>query len=1055
MIRWPVAREQRSTRGFASARPSAARRAGLPMARGAMGLVAGLLALAALWLGLLAASAQGGAWLGVRSARGPFARPATALQALPADPSPLPGAPCRVVGGGLTVDAEPGDSAWGPLQNAGGVTVTLTAVEVGWTGAASLVAVLAREGEARRALATGAFRSPALVTLDEPLQLGPGQTVELGIQVVADDGGAPWVPNLLVGYLAEGCRVALRPATAPRCPLTVEAPVTQPGGKHVDVAFRNAGAVADTIVALEIEWPAAANGGLRALTLDDAPLIVFDNAMAYAPATIDLTRWLRSGIQLPPGRRVRLGLEFENAAATRHYAVSAVTQGGCTLTSTTLIAAPDCGVTIDAFKATRETARLRLGNPRDVSRALTSVEAFWPARDGAAVIELLADGKSVWRGRTERSPAILALAAPVIVAGRSAVELTLRFDVPTGGAAQNEGEGAGPGGAFTLVAEFDGGCRVVYTSVAATDACDLSSAALVAVPSARAVTVDVTNGGVAATLQALAIGWNARNGALTGVEWAGVSLLAQPIRWSAAPYTLTVAAGTVPALQRNAPAALRLTFSDGAAPDGYALEMRFAAAGGAPCDTLWVTVPERAPETCLVAIDDLEADGAQVLAVIRNAGTGAGDALRWLELAWPGSAVLPALVEVSAQPDGAAQPRVLWTGLSSGSGARIDLGGVAQVAAGGSTLLRLRFAAPLTLVGDAVRTLTLTVGFESGCRARSALPGGARPDRVSFDGVVIGPLPTPLTRCCWRIQRLRSDDTLEVIDVQIGDATRIEPPGISPRPGDPVSVEALVHADGRLEAERVTVHRASRRVRLMGSIQRIGTLDANSGRPSHIVILDRVVRIDAATLIQGQLVVEAYALVEGEENADTTLTAATIVTAQANDDVTYVSGRRGVVQDAVFVGSEDDCVQRWRVDHYVVNVPRDAWSEQLGVCIKPARGDQVEISGGRLLAQGQAGAQEVIDATGVRLLTRRAERQASLREVTGRLVAVPDGGLLGTWRLALPEGGELAFEVRSLAVIDMRIAPPDPEAGVVVHARLQEVTPGVLLAQRVRTDWAD
>jgi len=1041
MIRWRTAREQRSARRAAPPRHPRAS--------------PGFVAAAGLIVGFSAALAEG-PWLAARgTAQAPALTHAVA-QATPVDPEPLPGTPCRVVGGGLAVEAEPGDAAWGPLQNAGSVTVSLTAVEVGWTGDADLVAVMARAGGATRNLAEGAFQSPALVPLDEPLSLGPGEVVELGVRVRSDGGVTPWVPHLLVGYVTEGCRVVLRPVEAPRCPLAAERPSAQAEGRHVDMAFRNAGAVTDTIVALEVDWPAAVNGALRALTLDDAPLVAFDGAVAYAPATIDLARWLGAGIALPPGKRVRLGLEFENPVAAGDYTISAVTAGGCTVAGTTLVAVPDCGVTVDAFKASGDAVRLRLSNPRDIARALTAVEAFWPAGDGTALVELLVDGRSAWQGRTEISPAVLGLAEPLAIDGRSAVELTLRFQGPEG-ALPGADDGSARLGAFTLVASLDGGCRVVYTSLAAPEACDLSAGALVAVPAERTVAIAVSNGGAAAALERLVIGWNARNGPLTGVAWDGVELLAEPVRWSAAPYTLTLAAEARPVIERNVPSALRLRFADGAAPDGYTVELAFATASGAPCDALWVTVPERTQEACAVSVDPVQVDAAAALAtaVIRHAGDGSGDVLRWVELAWPPLQALPDLVEVSVQPLGPVAPIVLWSGRSATSGARIDLGGLATLPAGGSTTLRLRFAAPLGLPGDGDPLLTLVLGFDSGCRARSAVPGDLSRGRVSFDGVLVGPLPSPLTRCCWRVQRLRADDTLETIALQVTDATRIEPPGIAPRAGDPVSVEALAHLDGRLEAERVSVHRASRRMRLMGSIQRVGPPTAGTNRPSHVVILDRIVRIDALTLIQGQLAEGAYALAEGEENPDATLTAATIVTAQTVDVVSYVSGRRGVVQDAVFVGSPDDCVQRLRVDHYTVNVPKDAWSDQGGLCVKPARGDQVEISGRRLLADGQSGGQEVIDATGMRLLTRRADREQSLREVTGRLVGVPAGGLLGTWRIAIEGGGEQAFEVRSLAVIDVRLAPPDPRAGILVHARLQEDTPGTFIAMRVRTDWAE
>lgn len=1052
MIRWRMATKQRAAAPAGDAGLGRAARRGLVRPRAGVATAPVLAALAVL-AGLGAVAARGGrpapdmgAGVAVPAAQGARA----ALQDPPEDPAPLPGVLCRVVGAGLVVEAEPGDAAWGRIQNAGTATVVLTAVEVGWTGDAELQAIMVRSGGAQRDVAAGAFASPALVTLGEAVPLEPGAVLEVGLRVRAAGGGAPWVPHLIVGYFAEGCRVAILPEAAPRCPLEAETPVPVPGGRRVDVALRAAGAVGDTVVALEVDWPAATNGALRALTLDDAPLVDFGDALAFAPATIDLERWLGHGIALAPGRRVRLGFEFQNPVAGGDYAVAASTAAGCTVTGSTWVAAPECGVTADAFRVSAGSARLRLSNPRDIPRALSTVEAFWPAGDGAAVVELLADGRVVWRGREERSPAVLRLPEPVVVPGRSAVELALRIEGREGAAPGDDG--AAVRGAFTIVAGFEGGCRVVYTSVPAPESCDLSAGALVAVPAERTVTVAVGNGGADAVLAALAIGWNPRNGPLTSVEWDGVPLLPEPVRWSAVPHALSLPAGQRPPLARNDPASLVLRFADGAAPDGYTIEMQLATAGGEPCDALWVTVPERVPNACPQAIDGLDVAGTILSASVRN--DGASDVLRWLELSWPDAQAMPALVEVAALPEGAAQPRVLWTGSSTSSGARIDLGGTAAVAGGSSTLLRLRFAAPLDVPGDPARVLALVIGFDSGCRARGAT-GGAPSNRVSFDGVLVGPLPAPLTRCCWRVQRLRADDALEIIDVQVTDATRIEPAGIAPRPGDPVTVEALVQNDGRLEAERVAVHRASRRVRLMGTLQKVGAVDPGTGRPTHVVLLDRIARIDASTLIQGRPAIGAYALVEGEENPDATLTAATLVMAGTDDEVSYVTGRRGVVQDAAFVGSEDDCVQRWRVDHYIVNVPRDAWNDPGGQCVRPARGDRVEISGGRLLSGGQTGGQEVIDATGVRLLTRRADRERSLREAVGRLVAVPEGGLLGTWRIAVPGGEELAFEVRSLAVVDLRLAPADPRAGIAVHVRLQDEPGGVPLALRVRTDWLD
>lgn len=960
---------------------------------------------------------------------------------------------CSLGGTEFVLHPEVEGEAWARVENTGVVPATIEAIELGWSGDVATRQIVVRSGPggAESVVFEGAASSPLFATLDSMPVLEPGQSIEIGWRVDAA-AGEPWTPDVAVLHTQEGCQTALRridPIDA-ACGLSATAPLPI-GGLFGTVEFTitNTSGVDTAIHTLEIDWPVGVNGALLTILVDDLPFKTFDSPPDGAPAAIALTRYRRDGIPLPTGGRVRIGLAFERGAAPGPYSVVAGTSAGCTIIATTRATPPDCGATLKDLVFAGDTARVRLHNPRTVDRELRTLDLFWPAGAVGPLVEVMVDGGAIWSGEIATSPASVVPDRRIVVPARGGLTLHFRFRL-TGDI--GDLSGGVPAGAYTLVAGLDGGCRATLSTVAEPLGCNISAGAIVT--DGAEARFSLSNVGMPAALREIGLTWNPANGALTGVGLGETWLFEGAEAASARPLTISIPSGVSPILAGGAPVDLRLRFEADARPDGYSVSLAFGAPDGALCRQVWINLPLSAPDECAYRLTGLSQDGIHVMAELTNAGAEPGS-IEWIEFAWPNPDPLRPLVQVALVSGDGSVRSVLWSGRAVEPPARLlvdpGAGADARIAPGETLALRLRFGGLIDPVPDPATAFDLSLGMADGCRIHAVPEDAPPPKSVSLSGVVVGPLPDPLLACCWSIQVRTETGGLERLNVAVDASTVFEPAAIEPRPGDNVTIEALVFADGSIYAERIRFHRASTSVRLVGAVQRISpTLRPATGLPEFIVVLGRTVSLLDATIVEGKLVVGAQATVEGETRADGNVTATFI--AVARDRIGELVEVRGIVQSAVEVGSPGvGCrPQVWHLGAYRIDVPPDALPAGGAgdPCPVPERGDRYRVEG-RLMSEGEASIGAPIDVI---------EAQASFPEalpasvdLEGRIVGLPPAGLLGTWTIETASG-RVDFEVRSLAVVDARIAP----AELGMHATVKvDPRPDGAVALRVRIDWGD
>ena len=967
---------------------------------------------------------------------------------LPADPI------CKLSGNPFEIHPERAEEAWGSVENVGPIESTIEAIELGWSGDVKLRQIVVRTSPTgpETIVFDGEETSPALITLETMPTVSPGDTLEIGWRVNSTDG-SPWTPNVAVLHTAQGCRVALRPTSAadPSCPLSASAPAPVPGSPGlVQFIVSNDGGEDDALTTLEIDWPVASNGALRAILIEGVAFKEFDEPMDSAPSSIVLTRYRRGGLPLPSGSRLRIGLVFDRPAADGPYVVTAESLHGCTVTATTWTTPPDCGATLKDLTLDGDTAQIRLHNPRTVERELRSLDLFWPVGAVGPLIEVLADGESIWDGEIDRSPASITLDDGVPVPARGSVTLHLRFRLI---GEVGDLTGGLPPGAYTLVAGLDGGCRTTLSTVAEPTSCNVSAGPIKT--ESNEARISLTNVGAAASLREVALTWNAANGALTGVALDDTSLWDETVASSTRALTISIPSGVSPLLVGGMPLDLKLEFERDAAPDGYSISLAFDGPDDIECRRVLINVPLEDKAECNYVLTGLAQDSIDVTAELSNEGSSRGE-IAWMEFSWPDPDPLRPLSEVALLAEDGSVRNILWTGRAFTSPAHLkpDPGAGTMVMPGERLRLRLRFAGLIEEVDDPAVDFTLTVGFASGCRVHAVLEDAPPPKRVSMPGVVVGPLPSPLLSCCWRIQVRGESGLIDRLDVAVDDATIFEPEAVEPRPGDNVTVEMLVFDDTTKYAERIRFHRTTKKVRLSGDVQRVSaTRRPATGLPEFIVVLDRTISLSDSSIVEGRLERGVNVTVEGEAGADGNVIATFIEVAR--DRVGELVEITGIVQSAVEMGipTTGCSPQLWRIGAYVIDVPPDALptgGAGPGPCPVPVPGQKYRVEGRLTSAKAERSGAPIDRIEAIDTFP-EYEGDAVTIGAEGVITKLPAAGLLGEWTLET-ETGTRTFDVRSLSVVDTRLAPAElgMRASVKIH-----VSAGGNVALRVRTDWDD
>ena len=196
-------------------------------ARGSAGWVAGSVALGLSLLVAWTGRAHVGPGTAVADLSGrPLQATATATATeivVPTDVAPTaePSAPalCRVVADPLqVVEAAGGARAISTLQNVGATPVSLSALQIAWSGGGYLTEVSLGPFEGADVLLEGMIASPASVGLKSHLTdsepwLAAGATVQLQLRF-AGVAAADLTPGPTVLHLRQGCSVALHPNPA-------------------------------------------------------------------------------------------------------------------------------------------------------------------------------------------------------------------------------------------------------------------------------------------------------------------------------------------------------------------------------------------------------------------------------------------------------------------------------------------------------------------------------------------------------------------------------------------------------------------------------------------------------------------------------------------------------------------------------------------------------------------------------------------------------------------------------------------------------------------------
>lgn len=966
----------------------------------------------------------------------------------------LPAPACRVVGH-LAAAPAGVDTIWGAVTNVGPITSTLDAVELGWAGDATLRAIVARvgPGEDERVLFDGKASSPFFATLDAGWRLAPGETAQLGFRFDWPNPDAPWLLQAAVLHLRGGCRAVLRaPLERPACPvrITDRPHVPSSARNRVEVTVENTGQKDDAITALEVAWPVASNGRLVAVTLDGQVVVDLKEGFGASPATLPLARMRADGIAVPPGKLLAVGLVFERPAAADGYSLQAMTRRGCALSATTGLAAWDCGVGSGDVVIDGDVARFKLTNPRDIGRIVRDLTLFWPTVANGPLVGVTVDGQTVFRGEKEQSPVSVPLAEAIGLPAGGSVEVAFRFRPPAAA-------GSGPqlaAGAYTLVVGLDGGCETAFTNRASVGECDLSAGELVSVvePTSHAMQVDVLNNGDDVRLASLHLSWPADNGAVRAIRWAGQDLLGgAALAHASEGVTFTVPSGVGAPLTQGGRATLSVDFVDAPLPDGYAFALRFANRADALCQTVLVT---RQPDAGRGIVAPCEsslvgprygADRATFVFDLVNRGR-APAALTGLDINVAQFDPLQPLSAIEAERAGG-EAQLLWANQPLRRPPYLARLTEPYVLAASETVtLRLQFLPTFRPSGPAEDVLTVRALFQDGCAVWNVPAGAEPPPSTLLSGIVAG-LPDPLQSCCWLIRRWDNDAANREARVDVDANTVIEPASVTPRLGDAVNVTAVSRADGSLYAERIVFQRRGVQVKVAGPIDKLGPPSAmRPGLPEWFVVQGRLVSLADHTTVNGEPALGATVFVVGAPSGGTIVAETIDVVGAA---VRELLSRR-VVEGLVVrtTGQGDD--QVWVVANTRVHVTAqtrffDADNNPLPNPPLPAHGTPLRVEGALAGGSGNDGAPD-LQADSVWYLP-----AAIVREVRGTLVSLPPAGQVGEWKVEVPGEGVVPFVVRSLAVVDTRLAPAI--AGHGVTAVLREGDDGGWVAVKLRTDW--
>jgi hypothetical protein len=954
-----------------------------------------------------------------------------------ATPTARPAPPgCRVAGTPFEADALDGNLFWARVQNTGPVSVTLTALQLGWGGAASLGSVVLRRGagpEIPLFAAVGIAGSPALVSLTEAgaaggaPQLRPGETASLGLRFKAIGAApaGPVTPGAALLFTAEGCLVPLAaPPTGGQCALRTTGVRTVPSDPAaILVGAQNAGGEPLSIASIEVRWPVAENGALTALSVEGGPSVVLGEPAAASPVVLDLARLFGAPLTVAPGQTANLRLVFARAAAPPPalYSVVLATRDGCLATATTALGVADCGVSAQGFETRSGAAVLRLANRRSITRSLTSLTVFWPVATNGPLTEVAVDGHVVWTGELRAAPGEVVLPDGVSLPGEATAQLSLAFRPALG----SDGKpGAIAHGDYAVVAWLQGGCAVPFATASGQPLkCSVSAGEWVV--NGKEASVDLTNAGAEATLRQAALSWPRRNGSLEEA-WLGNSLIYRgPAVPRDKPLVLPFGPGTSAVLPRSDTRTLRLKFNQPALAGPYSASLAFNDPAGAPCADVLVTA-RPTPVECQLSLP-----AATYLATIDMDVTIDNQSSDSLEIAsvtvdWPNPKRELNLVQLFLV-DAFGTETLIWRGRETDPPATIRPNQEVWplIGTGRFTTLRFRYGHRLDdpRFEQEFRTTLSTV---EGCQASYAPTGGGpSSQQASFKGVVRElPIGAGLYGA-WRIQT----DLGERL-VRVDRTTRFEPASVSPRVGDTVAVRALV-AEGRYYAEKIDFVDTASYQTLEGVVEELGP----GQKPAWLKVAGTLVAVGDETMIQGPLELGAGVTVLAKKYPDGNLVAETITIHSAPQ------GERIAFDGVLQEGRPDGTSQVWEVDRYTVRIPASVVINGLPSGSPPPLGRRVQ-------GIGRLDGAEVV-AESISVLP-----DPVITSLAGIVTWMPPIGLLGEWRVDPGDGHEIRFRVESLSALDTRVAPA--ERGMLARLRLQDSGDGQLpLALRVRMDWPD
>lgn len=960
---------------------------------------------------------------------------ATASPTITPSPTARPAPPgCRVVGSTLTPDAEDASLYWARVQNSGPVTVTLSALQAGWTGPVALGQVLLRRDGSDSVAFDGLAPSPALVSLAGAagkLRLPPGETVTLGLrfQPLAGEPAGPVTPGATVLFTSEGCLVPLAAAPpAARCGLSaggLRVVTGNPAAVALDLT--NEGAEPQTVASVEVRWPSTESGALLAVQWGEGPTTALAQPLASSPAVLDLRQVLGAAPTLVAGKSATLRLTFARAAAPPPalYTVVFASRSGCLATATTALGSTECGVSAQGFETRGTGAVLRLNNRRPFTRTLSALTLFWPAKTNGPLVGVVVDGRTVWSGELEQSPAELAL-PDVLLAGDATAQLQLSFQPPTGLDGQ---PGSIASGDYTVLAWLRGACAVPFATASGQPLKCSVAASEWTLRSAQEASVDLSNAGAEATLRQVALTWPRRNGNLTGA-WLGSTALfsgAAPAR--SEPFVLRFLPGRGAVLPRNDFRTLRLLFDQPAAAAGYSASLEFDDPAGSSCADVLVT-SRPAPVECKLTLSDLALRGSSDVDVaVLNQGADAVEVASVI-VSWPTPVVATSLTQVTLV-DAVGTELVLWRGSQAESPATVrpNAGIWPLLAAQSTAALRMRFSPGLNLP-DEDQSFQVTLTTVEGCQASFApADGGPSSQQTSFSGSID---ELPREKGLYGIWRITTDrGTRQVV---VDRTTSFSPASVSPRVGDVVSMRAMV-ADGQFYAQEVRFTEFTSYSTFEGLIEDLGP----EPPPAWLKVAGTVVAITGKTVWFGEpLARNANVRVVARRHPDNFLEAETITvrgSAPRDEAIAFT----GVLQEA----RQELGSQVWEVDRYTVRIlpSVDTGMEPAGSFPQPGR--RVEV-------RGRYDGAEVL-AESIKVLP-----ELAVWDTDGHVLSMPAAGLLGEWRVRTvgPQPRELTFRVESPSVVDTRAAPA--LVGMLLHLRLQDGGEGKPpVAIRVRADWPD